>query len=137
MIFYIILILLVFWSILFTVSRFFKYFRIVKDYKDEATATVVSVKDHTPGRKKEPPAKDIVIEYDMNGSPRRSEIIVPVEHAGRYEVGSTLDIRYYQASNGAVHVASAGDGPKKLMYGYLTAIILEIVIYVIIWMIMF
>ncbi|MBQ6388670.1 MAG: hypothetical protein IJH90_03450 [Mogibacterium sp.] len=137
MITYIILILLVFWSILFTVARFFKYFRIVKDYKDETTATVVKVSDHVPGHRKEPPAKDVVIEYEMNGEPRTSEIIIPLDQAGNYEIGTKLDIRYYQASNGAVHVASAGDGPRKLMYGYLAAIILELVIYVIIWMIMF
>lgn len=137
MITYIILILLVFWSILFTVARFFKYFRIVKDYKDEAVATVVKVRDHVPGHKKEPPAKDVVIEYEMHGEPRTSEIIIPLDQAGNYEIGTTLNIRYYQASNGAVHVASAGDGPRKLMYGYLAAIILELVIYVVIWMIMF
>ena len=136
MVFYI-TILLVFWAVLYTVARFFKYFRIVKDYKDETIATVIKVSDHVPGSKREPPAKDVVIEYEMDGGSRRSEIIVPAERAADYGVDTKLKIRYYQASNGAVHVASAGDGPKKLMYGYLAAIIIELVIYVIIWKIMY
>lgn len=130
-------IFLVFWAILYTVARFFKYFRIVKDYKNEAVAKVIKISDHIPGHRKEPPAKDVVIEFDMNGENHHSEIIVPVDQASGYEVGTTLNICYYQASNGAVHVASAGDGPKKLMYGYLAAIIIELVIYVIIWKIMY
>lgn len=130
-------IFLVFWAILYSVARFFKYFRIVKDYRDETSATVVGISDHVPGSKKEPPAKDVVIEYDLDGQTRRSEIIVPLEQMDKYEMGTELNIRYYQADNGAVHVASAGDGPKKLMYGYLAAIILELVIYVVIWKIMY
>lgn len=136
MVFYI-TIFLVFWAILYTVARFFKYFRIVKDYKDEAVAKVVSISDHIPGHKKEPPAKDVVIEYELDGQSKRSEIIVPLDQAGNYEPGTSLNIRYYVAGNGAVHVASAGDGPKKLMYGYLVAIIIELAIYVIIWKIMY
>lgn len=136
MVFYI-TIFLVFWAILYTVARFFKYFRIVKDYKNETSATVISISDHVPGSKREPPAKDVVIEYELDGETRHSEIIVPVEHIGKYEVGTVLDIRYYQSGNGAVHVASAGDGPKKLMYGYLAAIIIELAVYVIIWKIMY
>ena len=134
---FIITLVLVFWALIYTSARFLKYFRIVKDYKDETSATVVSVNDHVPGSKREPPAKDVVIEYELNGETRRSEIIVPVEQMGKYEIGTVLDIRYYQSSNGAVHVASAGDGPKKLMYGYLGAIVFELVIYFIIWKIMY
>ena len=133
----IILIFLIIWSMFFTVSRFIKYYRIVRDYKDEADAVVVSTKKHTPGHKKEPPALDVVIEYEYDGSPKRSEIIVPEDQAGRYEPGTELRIRYYMAGNGAMHVASAGDGPRKLMYGYLAAIILEIIIYVAIWLLIF
>lgn len=130
-------ILLVIWSMLYTLSRFIKYYRIVRDYKDTAEATVISVSNHVPGRRKEPPAIDVVIEYDIDGKDTRSEIVVPQEHAEKYEVGSKLDIRYFVADNGAVHVASAGDGPRKLMRGHLAALILEIVVYVIIWIIVF
>ena len=136
MVFYI-TIFLVFWAILYTVARFFKYFRIMKDYKDETAATVVSISDHIPGHKKEPPAKDVVIEYEVDGRSKRSEIIVPLDQAGNYEVGTSLKIRYYVSGNGAIHVASAGDGPKKLMYGYLIAIFIELAVYVIIWKIMY
>ena len=133
----IILILLVIWSMFFTVSRFIKYYRIVNNYKDQAEATVVNVKDHVPGGKKEPPAIDVVLEYDIDGRDTRSEIVVPVSQAGNYETGSKHDICYYVEPNGAVHIASAGEGPRRLMYGYLGAIILEIIVYVIIWMIVF
>ena len=133
----VIFILLVIWSMLYTLSRFIKYYRIVRDYKDTAEATVISVSNHVPGRRKEPPAVDVMIEYDINGVPTRSEIVVPQEHAAKYEIGNKLDICYYVADNGAVHVASAGDGPKKLMRGHLIALLLEIVVYVIIWIIVF
>ena len=133
----IIFILLVIWSMLYTLSRFIKYYRIVRDYKDNAEATVIGVSTHTPGRRKEPPAVDVTIEYDIDGKSTRSEIIVPKEQAGKYEIGNKLDICYYVADNGAVHVASAGDGPKKLMRGHLIALILEIAVYVIIWIIVF
>lgn len=133
----IILILSVIWSMFFTVSRFIKYYRIVNDYKDQASATVVSTERHVPSRKKEPPAMNVVLEYTVNGKETRSEIIVPEDQAGQYEVGKAKEICYYVADNGAVHIASAGDGPRKLMYGYLAAIIIEIIVYVIIWMIVF
>ena len=137
MIINIILILLVIWSMLFTLSRFIKYYRIVKYYKNTAAATVISVSNHVPGRRKEPPAIDVTIEYDIDGKATHSEIVVPQEHAAKYEIGNKLDICYYVADNGAVHVASAGGGAKKLMYGHLAALILEIVVYVIIWIIVF
>ena len=38
--------------------------------------------------------------------------------------------------NGAVHVATAGDAPRRIMYAYLAAIVLEIVIYAVIWRIL-
>lgn len=133
----IILLLLIIWSMLFTVSRFIKYYRIVNNYKEQAEATVVSTKNHVPAGKKEPPAIDVVLEYDIDGKETRSEIIVPVEHAGKYEIGSRHDICYYVEPNGAVHIASAGEGPRKLMYGYLAAIIIEIIVYVIVLMIIF
>lgn len=135
MLFYITLIL-VFWALIYTIARFFQYFRIVKNYKEQTTATIVRVNHHTPAKKREPPALDVVMEYVIDGKTGSSEIIVPADQAERYAVGSVVDIRYYVAGNGAVHIASAGDGPKKLMYGYLAAIIIELVIYVIIWRIL-
>ncbi len=137
MIINIILILLVIWSMLFTLSRFIKYYRIVKYYKDTAEATVISVSNHVPGRRKEPPAIDVTIEYDIDSKATRSEIVVPQDQADKYEIGNKLDICYYVADNGAVHVASAGDGARKLMLGHLAALFLEIVVYVIIWILVF
>ncbi len=137
MIINILLILLVIWSMLFTLSRFIKYFRIVKYYKNTAEATVISVSNHVPGRRKEPPAIDVTIEYGIDGKDTRSEIVIPQEQAGKYEIGNKLDICYYVADNGAVHVASAGDGAKKLMLGHLAALFLEIIVYVVIWIIVF
>ena len=74
-----------------------------------------------------------IISAFMSADP---EIVVPLSNASEYEVGKTLDICYYVSGNGAVHIASAGNAPKKLMYGYLAAIILELVIYYVIWRIM-
>ena len=51
-------------------------------------------------------------------------------------MGSRIGIRYYVEENGAVHVATAGDAPRRIMYGYLAAIVLEIVIYAVIWRIL-
>ena len=130
-------ILLMIWTMIFTFTRFLKYYRIVRDYKDTAEATVISMSTHTPARRNEPPAVDITLEYDIDGKATRSEIVMPQEQAGNYELGSKVDICYYVADNGAVHVASAGDGPKKLMRGHLTALIIELIVYVIIWIIVF
>lgn len=133
----IIISLLVFWAILYTAARFFRYFRIVKDYKNQTSATVISAKNHVAARKKEPPALDVVLEYTIDGKKGSSEIIVPASQAENYEVGKMHEICYYVADNGAVHIASAGDGPRKLMYGYLAAIIIELIVYVVIWMMYF
>ena len=133
----IIFILLVIWSMIFTLSRFIKYYRIVRDYKDTAEATIISVSAHVPGRRKEPPAVDVTIEYSIGDRNTRSEIVVPQDQAGKYEPGNKVNICYYVADNGAVHVASGGDGPRKLMHGHLAALIVELVAYVIIWIIVF
>ena len=61
---------------------------------------------------------------------------MPREQAAQYQVGSKVGIRYYVEENGTVHVATAGDAPRKLMYAYLGAFILELVIYVVIWRIL-
>ena len=51
-------------------------------------------------------------------------------------MGSRVGIRYYVEENGAVHIAEAGDAPRRLMYAYLAAIVREIVIYAVIWRIL-
>ena len=127
---------LVFWALIFTAARFLQYFRIVKNYKEETQATVTQIRDHEPASKKEPPALDVLLTYQIDGEERCSEIIVPREQAERYQVGSRVGIRYYAEENGAVHIASAGDAPRKIMFAYLALIVLEIVIYAVIWKIL-
>lgn len=127
---------LVFWALIFTAARFLQYFRIVKNYKEETQATVTQIRDHEPVNKKEPLALDILLTYQIDGEERSSEIIVPRQQAERYQVGSRVGIRYYAEENGAVHIASAGDAPRKIMFAYLALIVLEIVIYAVIWKIL-
>ena len=130
---YYITLFLVFWALIYTAARFLQYFRIVKNYKEETQATVRQVRDHEPAGKKEPSALDVVLAYEIGGEEKTSEVVVPREQAAQYQVGSKVGIRYYVEENGTVHVATAGDAPRKLMYAYLGAFILELVIYVVIW----
>ena len=78
----------------------------------------------------------MLLSYETDGEERRSEVVVPREQAAQYQVGSKVGIRYYVEENGAVHVATAGDAPRRIMYAYLAAIVLEIVIYAVIWRIL-
>jgi hypothetical protein len=133
---YYITLFLVFWALIYTAARFLQYFRIVKNYKEETQATVRQVRDHEPAGKKEPPALDVVLAYEIGGEEKTSEVVVPREQAAQYQVGSKVGIRYYVEENGTVHIATAGDAPRKLMYAYLGAFILELVIYVVIWRIL-
>jgi hypothetical protein len=133
---YYITLFLVFWALIYTAARFLQYFRIVKNYKEETQATVRQVRDHEPAGKKEPPALDVVLVYEIGGEEKTSEVVVPREQAAQYQVGSKVGIRYYVEENGTVHIATAGDAPRKLMYAYLGAFILELVIYVVIWRIL-
>ena len=133
---YYITLVLVFWSLIYTAARFLQYFRIIKNYKEETQATVRQIRDHEPAGRKEPPALDVLLSYEIAGEERSSEIVVPREQAAQYQVGSRVGIRYYVEENGTVHVATAGDAPRKLMCAYLAAIILEIVIYAVIWRIL-
>ena len=135
MLFYITLVL-VFWALIYTAARFLQYYRIVKNYKEETQATVKQIRDHEPANRKEPPALDVLLSYDIGGEERSSEVVVPREQAAQYQVGSRVGIRYYMEENGAVYIATAGDAPRKIMYAYLAAIILEIVIYAAIWRIL-
>lgn len=127
---------LVFWALIYTSARFLKYFRIVKDYKDKTTATVLRVSDHEPVRKKETPTIDVVLGYTIDGKEGSTEVVVPVSQADKYVPGTEVEICYNVLPNGTVNIASAGDGPKRMMYGYLGAIVLELVIYYVIWRLM-
>ncbi len=133
---YYITLFLVFWALIYTAARFLQYFRIVKNYKEETQAVVRQIRDHEPAGKKEPPALDVLLVYEIDGAERSSEIIVPREQAAQYQPGSRVGIRYYAEENGTVHVATAGDAPRRLMYAYLAAFVLEIVIYAVIWRIL-
>ena len=130
---YYITLVLAFWALIYTAARFLQYFRIVKNYKEETQAAVKQVREHTPSDRKEPPALDVLLSYEIAGEERSSEVVVPREQAAQYQVGSRIGIRYYVEENGAVHVATAGDAPRRIMYAYLAAIVLEIVIYAVIW----
>ena len=133
---YYITLVLAFWALIYTAARFLQYFRIVKNYKEETQAAVKQVREHTPSDRKEPPALDVLLSYEIDGKERSSEVVVPREQAAQYQVGSRVGIRYYVEDNGAVHVATAGDAPRRIMYAYLAAIVLEIVIYAVIWRIL-
>ena len=133
---YYITLVLVFWALIYTAARFLQYYRIVKNYKEETQAVVKQIRDHEPENRKEPPALDVLLSYEIAGEERSSEVVVPREQAAQCPVGSKVGIRYYVEENGAVHIATAGDAPRKIMYAYLAAIILEIVIYAAIWRIL-
>ena len=133
---YYITLVLVFWALIYTAARFLQYYRIVKNYKEETQATVMQIRDHTPSDRKEPPALDVLLSYEAGGEERSSEVVVPRDQASQFQVGSKIGIRYYVEENGAVHIATAGDAPRKIMHAYLAAIVLEIVIYAVIWRIL-
>ena len=124
---------LIFWALIYTAARFLQYHRIVRNYKEETTAIVKQVREHVPAHKKEQPALDVLLSYEISGEERSSEVVVPRDQAAQYQVGSEVGIRYYVEENGTVHIASAGEAPRKLMYAYLAAIVMEIVIYVVVW----
>ena len=133
---YYITLFLILWALIYTAARFLQYFRIVKNYKEETEATVRQVREHLPANRKEPPALDVLLLYEISGEQRSSEIVVPREQAAQYQVGNRVGIRYYMEENGTVHIASAGDAPRRLMYAYLAAIVLEIVVYAVVWRIL-
>ena len=116
---YYITLVLAFWALIYTAARFLQYYRIVKNYKEETQATVKQIRDHEPANRKEPPALDVLLSYEIDGEERSSEVVVPREHAAQYQVGSRVGIRYYVEENGAVHVATAGDAPRRIMYAAL------------------
>ena len=115
MLFYITL-FLVFWALIYTAARFLQYFRIVRNYKEETQATVRQVRDHEPAHRKEPPALDVLLTYEIGGEERSSEVVVPREQAAQYQVGTSVGIRYYVEENGAGDRSGAGDLCGDLAY---------------------
>lgn len=128
--------LFILWAMLFTVARFFQYFKIVKEYTDKTTAKVVQVKRHEPANKKEKPAVDVVMEYHIDGKEGRSEVVVPLAMAEQFPLDKEVSICYKVSGNGAVHIASDTSATKKLMYAYATAIGVEFLAFFIIWWMM-
>lgn len=135
MIFYLALFLLM-WSMIFSAARFLQYFRIVKNYKEHTVATVVNVTTRTQLQKHERKAVNVTLEYEINGKTGRSEVPVESKYSGNFALGQKVPIRYYIASNGAVHVASDNASVKRLMFGHLAAIVLELAAFVLIWIFM-
>ncbi len=133
----IVALILLIWSLIFMIARFFQYYRIVNEYKEQTKANVIKVTKHIPVNKKEPPAVDVILSYTIRGKEGHSEITVPVKAADRYTLGTELDICYKVSGNGAVHVASAGPGARKMMYAYVGGIILVLIAFVVIWFSMF
>ncbi len=132
MIFYLGLILLV-WCMIFSGARFLQYFRIVRNYKERTTATVVSVTVRTELKKHEKKAVNVILEYEINGNEGRSEIVVESKYAENFPLGKQVPIRYYVASNGAVHIASDNESIKKMMIAHIVAIVLELAAFIAIW----
>ena len=74
---YYITLVLVFWALIYTAARFLQYYRIVKNYKEETQAVVKQIRDHEPANRKEQPALDVLLSYEIAGEERSSEVVVP------------------------------------------------------------
>jgi len=135
MIYYLALFLLM-WAMIFSAARFLQYYRIVRHYKERAKATVINVTKRMELRKHERKAVNVTLEYEIDGTTGRSEVVIESKYAGNFALGQEVPIRYYIASNGAVHIASDNDHIKKFMLGHLAAIILELAAFVLIWIFM-
>ena len=119
---------------IFTAARILQYYRIVSQYKDTTQATVTKVTGHERKKKKERPAVDVKLEYMIGEKEGASEIVVPVDVAEQYAVGKEFTICYKVSPNGAVHIASYSPANKKILIGYVAALIIEIVAFVLIWL---
>ena len=135
MVFYLALFLLL-WSMIFSIANFFRYYKIVKEYKDKGTAKVISVRVHPPRNKKEKKAMDVTLEYCIDEKVGQTEIVVPASETERFALGTEVSICYKVEQNGAVHLASDSSANKKMMRGHILAFILELVAFVIIWLFM-
>lgn len=125
--------LIIVWFMIYTAARFLQYYRIVTEYKDRTTAVVLEVTDHPRKKKKEPPAVDVVMQYQIDGKEGRSEITVPADTASRYTVGKEYEICYKVSPNGTVHIASWSTANKKIMIGYIVALAVEFGAFVVLW----
>lgn len=121
------------WFMIFTAARFFQYFRIVTEYKDVTTAVVEKVTEHVPSGKREKKALDVILTYMIDGEEKRSEITVPGNAADKYTVGKEFEICYRVSDNGTVHIASYSSAKKKIIYGHIAALILELAAFIILW----
>ncbi len=124
--------IIILWFMIFTASRFLQYYRIVKEYKIRTGAVVVEVTDHPAVRKKEKPAKDVVLSYTLDSGEKKSEITVPAETAGKYEIGAEFEICCKEDPNGTVHIASWSPANKKIMIGHLCALAVEFIAFVLV-----
>lgn len=124
---------IIIWFLMFSATRFLQYYRIVKEYKGQTVARVAKVSSHEKKKKKEKPAVDVLLTYMIDGKEGQSEVIVPAEMADKYPVGKELEICYKISPNGAVHIASYSSANKKIMYGHLAAIGVELGAFILIW----
>ena len=135
MIYYIALFLLI-WSMIFSGIRFLQYYRIVRHYRKRAIAKVVSVTQHLELRKHEKKAVDVILEYDIDGTVGRSEVVIESKYSGNFALGQEIPIRYYVAPNGAVHVASENSAITKFMIAHGCAVLFELAAFIVIWIYM-
>ncbi len=124
--------IIILWFMIFTASRFLQYYRIVTEYKKRTTASVLEVTDHPRTRKKEKPAKDVVMSYMLDGEEKKSEITVPAELADQYVPGKEFEICCKVDPNGTVHIASWSSANKKLMIGHIIALVVELIAFILV-----
>lgn len=125
--------LIIIWFMIYTAARFLQYYRIVTEYKQTATAKVAGISPHEKKHKKEKPAVDVLLEYQLNGEEVKSEITVPATAADRYTIGREFPICCKVSANGTVHIASWSSANKKILIGYGFAIAVEFAAFVILW----
>ncbi|MDO4617724.1 MAG: hypothetical protein Q4B03_09800 [Lachnospiraceae bacterium] len=123
---------IILWFMIFTASRFLQYYRIVTEYKERTIATVEEITDHPKARKKDKPAKDVLMSYELNGERMKSEITVPADTIDRYTIGKEFEICCKVDPNGTVHIASWSSANKKIMFSHLGALAVEMAAFVIV-----
>ncbi len=120
------------WFMIFTASRFLQYYRIVTEYKERSTATVLEISDHQKQHKKEKPAKDVVMGYNLHGSEHTSEVTVPADQIHQYPIGKEIEICCKVDPNGTIHIASWSDANKKIMISNLVVLAIEFAAFVLV-----
>lgn len=142
---------LILWAMIFSIGRFFRYYRIVKEYTGHTEAKVIRVQmplplqaaaqrsgNGTRNRRgsstgKAGKAAQVLLEYCIEGTTGHAEIAVPPEEAGRFSVGTEVAICYKVSGNGAVHIASDTGANKALLRAHALAIAVELAAFVLIW----